>query len=132
MKVIIGGYAQGKLAYVTGRLPEGSFLVCDGRLPKEEEKEALKEGKKLLILNSFHKLVKENLKEGKNLALLVETLCREYPECYVISDEIGNGIVPMDAFEREYREETGRICCLLAEKSEEVWRVCCGIGTRLK
>ena len=50
----------------------------------------------------------------------------------LVTDEIGYGIVPIDPFEREYREETGRICCLLAEKSEEVWRVCCGIGTRLK
>ena len=132
MKVIIGGYAQGKLAYVTGRLPEGSFLVCDGRLPEKEEKEALKEGKKLLILNSFHKLVKENLKGGKNPALLVETLCREYPECYVISDEIGNGIVPMDAFEREYREQTGRLLIKLAAEADEVVRVLCGIGQRIK
>ena len=36
-----------------------------------------------------------------------------------------------DSF-KKYREETGRICCLLAEKSEEVWRVCCGLGQRLK
>ena len=28
----------------------------------------------------------------------------------VISNEIGYGIVPMDKFERRYRELTGRIC----------------------
>lgn len=107
-------------------------MVCDGRLPEKEEKEALKEGKKLLILNSFHKLVKENLKEGKNPALLVETLCGEYPECYVISDEIGNGIVPVDAFEREYRECTGRLLTKLAAGADEVVRVLCGIGQKIK
>ena len=132
MKVIIGGYAQGKLAYVTGRLPAGSFLVCDGRLPEEEEKAALKEGKKLLILNGFHRMVKKNLQEGKDPAFLVESLCREYPECYVISDEIGNGIVPMDAFEREYREQTGRLLTKLAAEADEVVRVLCGIGQRIK
>lgn len=132
MKIIIGGYAQGKLAYVTGKLPEGSFWVCDGRLPEEEEKSALKEGKKLLVLNGFHKLVKETLQEGKDPALLVETLCREYPECYVICDEIGNGIVPMDAFEREYREQTGRLLTKLAAEADEVVRVLCGIGQRIK
>ena len=132
MKVIIGGYAQGKLAYVTGRLPEGSFLVCDGRLPEEEEKAALKEGKKLLILNGFHRMVKKNLQEGKDPAFLVESLCREYPECYVISDEIGNGIVPMDAFEREYREQTGRLLTKLAAEADEVVRVLCGIGQKIK
>ena len=132
MKVIIGGYAQGKLAYVTGRLPEGSFLVCDGRLPEEEEKAALKEGKKLLILNGFHRMVKKNLQEGKDPAFLVESLCREYPKCYVISDEIGNGIVPMDAFEREYREQTGRLLTKLAAEADEVVRVLCGIGQKIK
>lgn len=27
------------------------------------------------------------------------------PDCILISDEIGNGIVPIDAFERQYREK---------------------------
>ena len=66
---------------------------------------------------------------GKSLA---ETIYNANPDRILVTDEIGYGIVPMDPFEREYREETGRICCLLAEKSEEIWRVCCGIGTRLK
>lgn len=69
------------------------------------------------------------LHNWKNLA---ETIYNANPDRILVTDEIGYGIVPIDPFEREYREETGRICCLLAEKSEEVWRVCCGIGTRLK
>lgn len=69
------------------------------------------------------------LHNWKNLA---ETIYNANLDRILVTDEIGYGIVPIDPFEREYREETGRICCLLAEKSEEVWRVCCGIGTRLK
>lgn len=69
------------------------------------------------------------LPDWKNLAEMVYTA---NPNRILVTDEIGYGIVPIDPFEREYREETGRICCLLAEKSEEVWRVCCGLGTRLK
>ena len=41
------------------------------------------------------------------------------------ADEIGNGIVPLDAFEREYREQTGRAEILLAKKADEVVRVIC-------
>lgn len=63
---------------------------------------------------------------------LAESIYNANPDRILVTDEIGYGIVPIDAFEREYREETGRICCLLAEKSEEVWRVCCGLGQRLK
>ena len=47
-------------------------------------------------------------------------------------DEIGNGIVPLDAFEREYREQTGRAEILLAKKADEVVRVICGIGQKIK
>ena len=54
------------------------------------------------------------------------------PNCVIISDEISNGIVPIEAFEREYRERTGRILVELAKKAEEVERVICGIGQKIK
>ena len=38
----------------------------------------------------------------------------------------------MDAFERAWRERTGRIGCDLAKQAEAVYRVTCGIGTRIK
>ena len=56
----------------------------------------------------------------------------KYPNCVIISDEVGNGIVPIEAFEREYRERTGRILVELAKKAEEVERVICGIGQKIK
>ena len=63
---------------------------------------------------------------------LTERLFKACPGRVLVTDEIGLGIVPLDPFEREYREETGRICCLLAARSEQVWRVACGLGQRLK
>lgn len=48
------------------------------------------------------------------------------------ADEIGCGIVPMEAFERGYRETDGRICQRIAAYSEEVHRVICGLGMRIK
>lgn len=50
----------------------------------------------------------------------------------VISDEIGCGIIPLDKADRELREKTGRIQCALAARCSEVWRVSCGIGTKIK
>lgn len=32
----------------------------------------------------------------------------------LVSDEVGSGIVPIDAFEREFREKNGRVNCYLA------------------
>ena len=57
---------------------------------------------------------------------------QENKDTIVIADEIGNGIVPLDAFEREYREQTGRAEILLAKKADEVVRVICGIGQKIK
>ena len=50
----------------------------------------------------------------------------------LVSEEVGYGIVPADAFERQYREAVGRVCTELAGKSSRVTRVVCGIGMVLK
>ena len=62
----------------------------------------------------------------------IETFLNEFEDCILISDEIGNGIIPLEAFEREYRERMGRILILLAKRAEEVERVICGIGQKIK
>ena len=56
------------------------------------------------------------LHNWKNLA---ETIYNANLDRILVTDEIGYGIVPIDPFEREYREETGRICCLLAESQRK-------------
>ena len=63
---------------------------------------------------------------------LAEELIRKNPELILITDEIGYGIVPVDRMEREYREQTGRVCTRLAAYSEKVYRVMCGIGQVIK
>ena len=50
----------------------------------------------------------------------------------VIINEIGCGIIPLEKSEREWREMTGRAGCILADRSEKVYRVCCGIATLIK
>lgn len=50
----------------------------------------------------------------------------------VIATEIGGGVVPVLAEEREAREAAGRLACLLAKKADTVIRVFCGIPTVLK
>ena len=49
-----------------------------------------------------------------------------------VSDEVGYGVVPVDAFRRAYREAVGRTCTKLASFSRKVTRVVCGIGTVIK
>ena len=46
--------------------------------------------------------------------------------------EVGYGVVPIDAFDRKYREAVGRVCTRLAAYSNKVTRVACGIGMVIK
>ena len=70
--------------------------------------------------------------DGADVRALTGQLLLEHPDCIIISDEIGNGIVPMEHEEREYRELTGRLLCELANKADRVERIVCGIGERIK
>ena len=61
-----------------------------------------------------------------------EHIIKNYGEYVVITDEVGNGIVPIDKTERDFREWIGRVQVLLAKEADEVIRVICGIGHRIK
>ena len=64
--------------------------------------------------------------------VLAIVMAQQDPDVILVSEEVGYGIVPADAFERQYREAVGRVCTALAAKSRRVTRVVCGIGTVLK
>ena len=132
MRLIIGGYAQGKLSYVRKENTENVYEIYDGILPSKKQLLELKEQGKLPIVYRFHEFVKKSLSEGKQPEEELQNIVEYMKECIVISDEIGNGIVPIDAFEREYRERTGRLLIKIAEQADEVVRVVCGIGQKIK
>ena len=104
MQLYIGGYAQGKLAYVQEKL----------------------KGQKVPVVNDLHLWVKQLLQEGKPAEEIV------LQDCIFICDEIGNGIVPMEKQEREYRERVGRLLIRLAGEAETVERIICGMGQKIK
>ena len=115
MILIIGGFAQGKLHYVKQR-----YARCE-------------DGRKVAVLDgTLHHSIREQLRQGTAPEAMIEHFCKEHPDCILICDEIGNGIVPLEAEERIYRERTGRILEQLAAQADEVVRVVCGIGQKIK
>ena len=127
MKLIIGGYAQGKLDYVLTKYHLQENMVWDGILP---DNTALRD--KQIIVNHFHQWVKQCILDGGCPEEEIISFLDDHENCIIICDEIGNGIVPLDKFEREYRERVGRILTQLAKRAEEVERVLCGIGQKIK
>ena len=59
----------------------------------------------------------------------LEALTRD---AFVISREIGSGVVPLDAAERRWREVHGAVLQGLAARAEHVSRIFCGLEERLK
>ena len=59
-------------------------------------------------------------------------ILKEGRQRIIITDEIGCGVVPADAFQREYRELAGRIACRIAAEASTVWQVTAGIGRCIK
>ena len=72
------------------------------------------------------------MEQKQDVDAYFETLKHENPDIILISNEIGYGIVPLDRFERDWREKTGRICCLAAQESRAVIRVLAGNPVYIK
>ncbi|MBD5550419.1 MAG: hypothetical protein HDQ96_04470 [Lachnospiraceae bacterium] len=127
MKLVIGGTAQGKLEYVLLKYDVQKNMVWNGVLPNEME---LNEN--IVIINHFHQWIKSRMISGGCPEDEIMSFLDCHEDCIIICDEIGNGIVPIDAFEREYRERVGRILVQLAKRAEGVERIICGIGQKIK
>ncbi len=136
MKLIIGGYAQGKLDYVLSKDQLQEHVVWDGALLDDilsnDGPFSTKGPDRHVVINHFHQWVRQRMQKGRRPEEEILLFLEHCEDCMIISDEIGNGIVPMDPFEREYRERVGRILIQLAQKAQEVWRVTCGIGQKIK
>ena len=119
IQLILGGSFQGKLSFalqLTGLSPDN---VADGGSPNDWLEKP--------ILNGIHRGIRQLLLEESDPYTIVDKILDKNPNAVILCDEIGCGIVPLDPKEREYREVTGRICCMLAKQAQRVIRVQCGI-----
>lgn len=145
MQVITGGFAQGKLDYALKSLEENQNISPEEIIVIDENNyrsfmeiipEGIDlEGKKALIINHLNLIIKEVDDQESILNWtdsIAENCRRKSVEMIVISDELGCGIVPMDRDDRRYRENNGRVMCVLAAKAEAVTRLICGIPQKLK
>ncbi len=133
MRLVTGGAYQKKLAFARSLTGKPEPRVWDGSQGEPAD------WKQVEVLNHFPELVRRKLAEepeaaqGENGALgrMLERMFRENPSLVVVTREVGCGLVPMDAFDRLWREQVGRLSCRLAEQASQVYRVCCGQAQKI-
>lgn len=131
MVLIIGGYAQGQLEYVKQNYDVAKEKFFEGCLPDTFSTGAGRNQEAVVLMNLNAWASKEILANKDPMDRLEEVL-KLYPNLILISDEVGSGIVPMEAEERRLREDIGHMQVELAKRADEVVRVACGIGQRIK
>jgi adenosylcobinamide kinase/adenosylcobinamide-phosphate guanylyltransferase len=128
MILIIGGAWQGKLDFARELAEKRGIMVK----VSEGKTDSLKSAESSSIIHDFHEYIKRILKTDDSVEDFISTIERNNPDAIIISNELGCGIVPMDPEDRAWREETGRASVRIAKSSDEVYRLVCGIATRIK
>lgn len=145
MIFVIGGRQQGKtefaleLAIKQGN-PGGNPSEADESRKREALKRTAADGRTdpfeaalpAPLVMHLEAYIRRSMENGKDPYEFAVQLMALNPNAIVTADEIGYGIVPIDAFEREYRDTDGRVCQQIAAGSGEVYRVVCGIGMKIK
>lgn len=135
MKFIIGGAYQGKTAYVQTQLGIDKRYIL--KMEEEQDMEAVLTAlcdvtADLQCVTQFHLLIRHAMACAWDIDDFVEKMLLAHPHIIIVMNEVGSGIIPLEKAEREYREQVGRTGCMLAARADQVIRVTCGIGTRLK
>ena len=130
MILVFGGAYQGKLDYVLDKfqLSEDDVYRCsrDGEINLDR--------RVIYGLEEFVYWCTENGWEAKAVLESRFDMDADVPflDKNFIANDVSQGLVPMDATDRAFREMMGRTLLHLAKEAEEVHRVFCGLGQRLK
>ena len=126
MVLIYGGAYQGKLDYARERygISDGEIFYCSDNSAEPVITQR--------CVYDYQKLVLAQIRSGFDPVAYFNRNIELMREKIIICDDISSGVVPIDAETRLWRESVGRCMNLIAKNADEVWRIFCGIGTRLK
>ena len=126
MRLVIGGRYQGKRDAACRLFSLKPSDFADGKTC------AFEDIFRCRAIFDFHEFIRRFMQPESCLQELSENLAERNPQICIVSNEIGCGVVPIDAQERAWRELTGRICCQLARNADTVVRVTAGIPMVIK
>ena len=145
MILVIGGYAQGQLDYVRATYKVREQDIYSGQMPSQVRdtprdrdvnpvfaRQSTEHGETWIVIDKFNEWAIRELHAGREPMDAIRRLIERYPNCILISDEIGNGIVPVEESARNIRDAVGGLQVKMAEQADEVIRVICGLGQKIK
>lgn len=124
MELIIGGAYQGKTDYARENLGAGEAFVCAEKSSDIDFSSGCVSHLELFALGC--------VRRGGSPRDEIAAMEDKWRDCILICDDISQGIVPIDADMRLWREETGRMLAYLSEKARHVHRVFLGIGSVIR
>lgn len=131
MYLVIGGSYQGKLDWALREFALAREQVADGAaLDWQGGLAAVVSG--AAVLDDLEVLLARMQQAGLAQQEIMAQVAGLPEDMVVICDEVGGGLVPLDAAGREYREIVGRVCCELAARARGVVRIYCGLPQVLK
>jgi len=83
------------------------------------------------VSNLLHKQV-DVLKKVSRLAEILKDRKGSSCNVYLVSNEVGMGIVPMNKLSRRFRDTAGKMNQMIAAAADEVYLVASGIPVRIK
>ncbi len=125
MILVFGGAYQGKKKFVLrsfGLKENDIEYVGDCNWTPGEKK----------AISGMENFVKSCAAEGVSTVGKLEEMKENLRDKIIIITDISQGIVPMDSADRLWREENGRAMAFLAQEADEVYRLFCGIESRIK
>lgn len=132
MILIFGGAFQGKLEYAKNNYDIETIHDCGAGISPEADKAGSEPDFSKDAVCALEKFVLKCVREGREAADFFKGNKDLWQDKVLILTDVSQGIVPMDKELRAFREMNGRLMLYLAAEAEEVVRVFCGIGKKVK
>lgn len=125
MILIFGGAYQGKLEFA-----KENFGVADEDVFFCTQDTKIDWTKK--VLYNMDQTFLAHVREGLESRDVIAEHLDDIKDKIVIVNDISQGIVPMERENRDWREMTGRAMLYLSKEADQVYRVFCGLGSKIK